>query len=48
MEDHAADDWRYACMSRPWTRAPRDAGRTRNLTGFRRIAPRRPSSLKVL
>ena len=18
MEDHAADDWRYACMSRPW------------------------------
>jgi hypothetical protein len=29
-EDHAADDWRYACSSRPWTRtvkepdAPRD------------------------
>lgn len=20
MEDHAADDWRYACMSRPWIR----------------------------
>ncbi len=20
-EDHAADDWRYACMSRPWVRA---------------------------
>ncbi len=19
-EDHAADDWRYACMSRPWIR----------------------------
>jgi hypothetical protein len=19
MEDHAADEWRYACMSRPWT-----------------------------
>ena len=19
-EDHAADDWRYACMSRPWAR----------------------------
>lgn len=19
-EDHAADEWRYACMSRPWTR----------------------------
>lgn len=21
-EDHAADDWRYACMSRPWVRKP--------------------------
>lgn len=21
MEDHAADDWRYACMSRPWVKA---------------------------
>ena len=21
MEDHAADDWRYACMSRPWVRS---------------------------
>lgn len=20
MEDHAADEWRYACMSRPWVR----------------------------
>lgn len=24
MEDHAADDWRYACMSRPWTRPSTD------------------------
>jgi len=21
-EDHAADDWRYACSSRPWMRTP--------------------------
>lgn len=21
-EDHAGDDWRYACMSRPWVKAP--------------------------
>ena len=21
-EDHAADDWRYACMSRPWRKTP--------------------------
>jgi hypothetical protein len=20
LEDHAADEWRYACMSRPWAR----------------------------
>ena len=20
MEDHAADEWRYACMSRPWVK----------------------------
>jgi hypothetical protein len=20
-EDHAADEWRYACMSRPWTKS---------------------------
>lgn len=28
MEDHAADEWRYACMSRPWVRdvpAPQDS-----------------------
>lgn len=26
MEDHAADEWRYACMSRPWIReAPKPA-----------------------
>jgi hypothetical protein len=26
-EDHAVDEWRYACMSRPWTKAakPNDA-----------------------
>jgi hypothetical protein len=24
MEDHAADEWRYACMSRPWITKKRD------------------------
>ena len=35
MEDHAADEWRYACMSRPWAkRVPRDVPRKtlQNLT----------------
>lgn len=25
MEDHAADEWRYACMSRPWNRPEDEA-----------------------
>lgn len=29
MEDHAADDWRYACMSRPWIRPIRAGDATR-------------------
>jgi hypothetical protein len=30
-EDHAADDWRYACMSRPWVKTlPKDAGEKRD------------------
>jgi hypothetical protein len=24
-EDHAADEWRYACMSRPWTKSKKEA-----------------------
>lgn len=27
-EDHAADDWRYACMSRPWVRPTEDKKNT--------------------
>ena len=29
-EDHAADEWRYACMSRPWIRAVGDSGKPRD------------------
>jgi hypothetical protein len=29
-EDHAADDWRYACSSRPWIRKPPAEERDRN------------------
>jgi hypothetical protein len=28
-EDHAGDDWRYACMSRPWIAAPKDEPKLR-------------------
>lgn len=30
MEDHAADDWRYYCMSRPWVKIASDERNTRN------------------
>lgn len=32
MEDHAADDWRYACMSRPWTTPTPEAERPRDFS----------------
>jgi len=35
MEDHAADEWRYACMSRPWVRPKPDAEETaKNKSGY--------------
>lgn len=34
MEDHAADDWRYACMSRPWVAAPLKP-EPKNKSGYR-------------
>lgn len=41
MEDHAADEWRYACMSRPWVRQV--TSRPQPQTGFSRIN-RRPAT----
>lgn len=35
MEDHAADEWRYACMSRPYVKeAPKDDNKFRDPYGF--------------
>jgi hypothetical protein len=34
MEDHAADEWRYACMSRPWIKTTK-ALEQRNPSGYR-------------
>lgn len=34
MEDHAGDDWRYACMSRPWAK-PQPTVERKNLSGYR-------------
>lgn len=35
MEDHAADDWRYACMSRPWAKTVEKA-EVKNTSGYQR------------
>lgn len=36
-EDHAADDWRYACMSRPWIKKPTEAEKPTNVSGYRSV-----------
>lgn len=36
MEDHAADEWRYACMSRPWVRKAPEVKKPRN-DGYTRV-----------
>jgi hypothetical protein len=33
-EDHAGDEWRYACMSRPWV-LTKDAPTPENISGYR-------------
>ena len=36
MEDHAADDWRYACASRPWVKT-KPANQPTNISGYRPV-----------
>jgi hypothetical protein len=46
-EDHAADEWRYACMSRPFVRVPL-AARTRvPETGYAPYRSAAPGDWKV-
>jgi hypothetical protein len=40
MEDHAADEWRYACMSRPWIRKVSEDDGVKNISGYRSIVER--------
>jgi len=35
MEDHAADEWRYACMSRPWIRPASVVEKPKNISGYK-------------
>lgn len=36
-EDHAADEWRYGCMSRPWVKKPRDGEHQKPRDDYRSI-----------
>lgn len=40
-EDHAADDWRYGCMSRPWARPVTAPGLPHKPNDYRSAAPAR-------
>lgn len=48
MEDHAGDDWRYACMSRPWAREIVKPAERKNASGFSKVARNDAGSMKVL
>jgi hypothetical protein len=41
MEDHAPDEGRYACMSRPWIRKPAADEKPKNATGSIRVSSHR-------
>lgn len=47
MEDHAADEWRYACMSRPWIRKPPAEEKKANVSGYKSSAETEKDSYKV-
>lgn len=38
MEDHAGDDWRYGCMSRPWIRTKPVDEKPKNMSGYKSAA----------
>jgi hypothetical protein len=47
MEDHAADDARYACMSRPWIRKPLAPEKPKNASGYKRTDESKTESFKA-
>jgi hypothetical protein len=47
MEDHAGDEWRYACMSRPWIRKPANDDKPKNQSGYKSMASAETESSKV-
>lgn len=47
MEDHAGDEWRYACMSRPWIRKVSVDEKPKNISGYKSAASSSGESFKV-
>jgi hypothetical protein len=47
MEDHAPDEGRYACMSRPWIRKPANDDKPKNQSGYKRTSSDETQSSKV-
>lgn len=45
-EDHAADEWRYGCMSRPWVRTLKADTKPKNVSGYSAARPA-PDSWRV-
>jgi hypothetical protein len=43
LEDHAADEWRYACMSRPWIKTVKEKQRKPVKDGYTRAGEERDS-----
>ena len=43
LEDHAADEWRYACMSRPWIKTVKEKRPQRVKDAYTRAVRERDS-----
>lgn len=47
MEDHAADEWRYACMSRPWVKKATNDNPRAHMAGYSAMKRASSGSFKV-
>jgi hypothetical protein len=47
MEDHPADDIRYACMSRPWIRKKPEVEKPKNISGYKAMSAGGGDSFKA-
>lgn len=47
MEDHAADDWRYGCMSRPWVKSAANDDKPKLSDAYKSFRPASANSFKT-